>query len=165
MNEKEFRRLAAEGRVALDVARIPAEGERISGETGDILDLRSRYIRPAGGVEYDLSLSVAGGELLVRGRVKARLHADCSRCMRPFSFEVEVPGFAEMFEIPEDDCWIDITDALREAVILEIPPFPVHDPDCKGLCPQCGADLNEGPCSCRPAEGDSRWSALDGLEI
>ena len=51
----------------------------------------------------------------------------------------------------------------RDAVLLELPLAPLCRPDCAGLCPTCGADLNEGPCACPPAEGDPRWAALDAL--
>ena len=163
MNEKAFRRLEDEGRVLIDAARLDPEGETRTGETGDVLDLRSACLRPKGGIAYDLDIAPLGREILVRGSLRAVVEADCARCNRPFDLVVEVPDFAETFEMPRTDAGLDITDALREAVILESPAFPVHDPDCKGLCPKCGADLNDGPCACPPGTGDFRWSALDAL--
>lgn len=165
MNEKLFREMQDAGRVLVDVARMDEDGATLEGATGDILDLHSEYIRPLGGIAYSLEATPAGPELLVRGSLRATLEAECSRCNRTFSFDVSVDGFAESFELDPAAEFLDITDAIREAVILEIPAFPVHDPGCKGLCAQCGADLNDGPCGCAAKGSDSRWGALDGLGV
>jgi uncharacterized protein len=57
---------------------------------------------------------------------------------------------------------VDLAFALREELILAVPPFVECRPDCKGLCPRCGANLNDGPCDC-PPRSDPRWDALRGL--
>ena len=54
---------------------------------------------------------------------------------------------------------VDLRPAIREQWVLNVPAFAECRPDCKGICPTCGADLNAGPCSCGPAT-DSRWEAL-----
>jgi uncharacterized protein len=54
---------------------------------------------------------------------------------------------------------VDLRPALREEWLLAVPAFVQCREDCKGLCPRCGADLNQGPCGCAP-EIDSRWDAL-----
>ena len=53
---------------------------------------------------------------------------------------------------------------LIEQLQLNVPMKPLCRPDCKGLCPECGADLNEGACSCGEAKVDSRWAALAALK-
>jgi uncharacterized protein len=57
---------------------------------------------------------------------------------------------------------IDLGDAIREALILAMPEYPLCREDCRGLCPRCGADLNQGPCACPPVP-DPRWGALEAL--
>jgi uncharacterized protein len=52
---------------------------------------------------------------------------------------------------------------VREAVLLDLPLAPLCRPDCAGLCPECGADLNAGDCGHRPNATDPRWTALDDL--
>ncbi len=163
MNEKLFREAVESGRVAIDVARLGPDGAALSGETFEMSDLGSRFIRPKGGIRYDLEAVPMGGELLLRGSLSAVFEAECARCNRRFDLVVEVPEYAESFEIAEAEEWIDVTDSLREEILLEIPNFPVHDEDCKGLCPKCGADLNDGPCGCPRDGGDGRWSVLDAL--
>lgn len=58
---------------------------------------------------------------------------------------------------------INLENPLRELVVLGFPAYPLCDESCKGLCPQCGRDLNEGTCDCRPESTDPRWDALRGL--
>jgi uncharacterized protein len=58
---------------------------------------------------------------------------------------------------------LDLRPLVRDALLLELPLAPLCQPDCLGLCPRCGADLNTGPCSCVP-DRDPRWGALDVLQ-
>ncbi len=60
---------------------------------------------------------------------------------------------------------IDLTPAMREQILLSIPPSPVCREDCKGLCPSCGKDLNDGACGCDRTVVDPRWEALKGLQL
>jgi len=53
-----------------------------------------------------------------------------------------------------------LEEAVREQVLLALPLKMICREDCKGLCPQCGQNLNEGPCSCTAPNHDLRWSAL-----
>ena len=58
---------------------------------------------------------------------------------------------------------IDIAPALLQALLLELPMQPLCRPDCKGLCPDCGADLNQQPCTCNHQDIDIRFSKLQAL--
>jgi uncharacterized metal-binding protein YceD (DUF177 family) len=57
---------------------------------------------------------------------------------------------------------LDLRPLVRDALLLELPLAPLCREDCRGLCAQCGTDLNSGPCECEPAR-DPRWNALDAL--
>ena len=52
---------------------------------------------------------------------------------------------------------------VAEQVQLNLPTHPLCREDCRGLCPRCGANLNDGPCGCAEPPGDPRWAALAGL--
>lgn len=105
-------------------------------------------------------------ETLVRG--------ECRRCLTEvlvpiaesrgliFADDDETPEGDGCYHIPERTQVLDLTHVLREEVALAVPRFLECRPDCKGLCPRCGANLNEGPCACPPPE-DPRWDALRGL--
>ena len=60
---------------------------------------------------------------------------------------------------------IDLRPAVREQVLLSIPPSPVCREDCKGLCPNCGKDLNEGECGCDRVAVDPRWAGLKAIQL
>jgi len=68
----------------------------------------------------------------------------------------------EAYPLPERDREVDLMPGLREHVILAVPEFPLCSELCRGLCPRCGADLNQGPCGCE-APPDSRWAGLERL--
>jgi uncharacterized protein len=59
---------------------------------------------------------------------------------------------------------LELGQAVREEVVLAMNPYVVCDPECPGLCPQCGANLKEGPCGCEEDELDPRWDALRELK-
>jgi uncharacterized protein len=119
--------------------------------------------------------------LLVDGWVDLTLKLSCTRCLKDFeqpmhvTFEEQfyptidivtgmpLPPFdaEEIFPIDEHH-QMDLTEATRQRVLLALPMVTVCQEDCKGLCAQCGKDLNLGPCDCKP-EPDSRWYALEQL--
>lgn len=82
----------------------------------------------------------------------------------------EAPG--QEVELEEEDLGVlklgdeifDTDPVLEEQLQLNIPMKPVCDPECSGLCPACGADLNQGECSCDTSSVDQRWQALAGLK-
>ena len=119
---------------------------------------------------------------LLEGDARAQVSQQCARCLRPISFPVETT-FAEQYyamlsvdtgapmpEPPADakiighDFRIDLTPLIREEVILATPQAPLCRPDCKGLCPICGKDLNESPHE-HEADADDRWAALEQLRV
>jgi uncharacterized protein len=69
----------------------------------------------------------------------------------------------EAFELVGDQ--LDLTDVVREVVLLDVPSTPLCRPDCAGLCLTCGANLNDGSCGCVAAPADPRWAALEQLDI
>ena len=73
-----------------------------------------------------------------------------------------IPAAADEEIYPIDDDVIDLAPLVRDSVVLELPGAPLCREDCAGLCPQCGANLNEGPCGC-VAPRDPRWANLDVL--
>lgn len=134
-------------------------------------------IMPSGeGIRVTGRLSVAGsGRYYFSGHLSGRTQGECRRCLTPVESSVEADVhalFAEPGEHDDDpDVYptggkkrdeIDLIPALREQWLLEVPAFAECRPDCKGLCPTCGADLNAGACGCAPTI-DARWDALRKL--
>lgn len=154
-------------RLLIDVARLDRAGEDFSGTLDDaILELADdEFLHPFAGVRYDVSAQVLGSELLVRGTLAQDFETVCSRCGADFDFTVTVPDFTASFEVAEKTEFVDLTDEIRQCIILALPTYPVCRSDCRGVCPTCGKNLNEGSCGCADAVADSRWGALDALDL
>ncbi len=133
-------------------------------------------------VADDLTVNNLGGSvtltrtpqgLYAQGRLTATVDYECSRCLENFDQRVSA-RLAELYHFPPesappdalivtDDAHLDLTPVVREDFLLSIPMHALCRPDCKGLCPQCGANWNEGPCDCRDDTIDPRLAPLAKL--
>jgi uncharacterized protein len=112
----------------------------------------------------DLSVSCVfetiDSEILLHGRISGTVTLACGRCLEPYlqpiSLNISQAYPAELVEI-------DLDKELCELLILELPQKPLCREDCKGLCSQCGKNLNREQCTCTPVPADSRWDALQPL--
>ena len=114
------------------------------------------------------------GVRVMSGSIKTGLHGVCDRCAAEFSREVEYPIQAvlveELANEENEDEWVfplegesaDLQDIVRTVFVLNMESKLLCKPDCKGLCCQCGKNLNDGPCSCQK-EPDPRFAALRQL--
>jgi uncharacterized protein len=139
-----------------------------------------RVVEP---VELSMDVMKAGRDAFrVTGRLKTRLELECGRCVELFriplaaDFELQyVPatentGDSER-EIADDDLTVsfyrdgilDIGELLREQFQLALPMKPLCSDGCRGLCPECGANLNRTECGCAPKWEDPRLAPLKGL--
>ena len=118
----------------------------------------------------------------VTGRVQSRLQMECGRCLEPFEIAVDSPfelryvpeatnTGTEEREVAEDDLTtayyrnetLDLGELIHEQFVLALPMKPLCVEACKGLCPECGTNLNNGACDCKPAWKDPRLAALQGI--
>jgi uncharacterized protein len=126
---------------------------------------------PAGSdVTVDLELESLTDGVVVTGRLGAPWVGRCRRCLGPAQGRIEVE-VRELYQPhpTTDDAYplegdvLDLEPLVRESLMLELPIAPVCRPDCQGLCPVCGTDLNVGACDCDRTAADPRWAALDAL--
>jgi len=136
-------------------------------------DLGVEDERITGDVSVDLTATSTVDGVTVRGTVSLPWRTACRRCL------VDVTGVAtaevdetyhdqpdprgDGFELVGDQ--IDLAGAVREYVVLELPHDQLCREACAGICPLCGADLNDGPCDCDTSVRDERWAALDALRL
>jgi len=111
--------------------------------------------------------------LVVQGRFSADTLLECVRCLKEFTYPLNWE-FTELYAfnkksvsesgilLPED-AHIDLAPLLREYALLEIPISPLHDPNCKGLCVECGQDLNIIDCGHSQEHDDSPFADLKKL--
>jgi uncharacterized protein len=149
------------------VARIPEEGSHYEGnDPGSIMEVEDDpLIKAFDDVGYKLYAQQVSGELVVRGTLAAGVEMRCARCSEFFSTTVTVSDFLRAYPAPEGTDSVDVTADLREEILLHIPGFAVCSEACRGVCSQCGANLNEGSCACEKDDGPDPWSALDGLNL
>lgn len=111
--------------------------------------------------------------LLVQFRGQAHTTVECVRCLESFVQTLH-PEFVEMFTFPShadestelilpDDLNIDLYPLVREYLFLDVPIAPVCQDDCRGLCPVCGANLNETTCDHGESPVDPRLAVLKTL--
>ncbi len=105
--------------------------------------------------------------VFVSGALRSTLRAICSRCLRPFDYPVKQQLEEEYLSKAEEgsfavNAWgeIDLSEAVRQYILLAVPMKPLCRPDCAGLCPGCGRDLNSGPCECRRDDIAPRMALL-----
>jgi uncharacterized protein len=127
--------------------------------------------RPAGPLHVSGRLSAAGsGRFYWHGRLDGTVALECRRCLRDTTAAVHDEVhlvFAEAGDPDDPDVYsidpaapeLDLRPAVREQWVLDAPAYALCRPDCKGLCPTCGTDLNAGDCDCAPV-AQSRWDAL-----
>lgn len=119
------------------------------------------------------------------GEVTATLDLSCSRCLKQFEMGIKedvmavfmprasMSAVVDEVEVTQEDVDVQLYDEdeldlfgpAHDQVALAVPMRPLCAESCKGLCPRCGHDLNEGPCGCAEPVGDSRFAALKKLKF
>jgi uncharacterized protein len=117
-------------------------------------------------------LAVAGpDQYFWRGELQTRVRGECRRCLAPVEASVAAPLGVLFTTDPQTDdpsAWViapramelDLRPTIREELILSAPAYLLCRDDCRGLCPGCGQDLNQGSCTCPPSR-DPRWGPLE----
>lgn len=131
-----------------------------------------------GPIQLDITLERLGSQVHVWGSINMSVSAQCSRCLDPVFANVSAP--VEVYLVPErggdfdeeDEGYetysgdeLDLAEHLRGQVALHYPVRFLCLPDCRGLCPACGANLNIESCSCAAKKFDSRWEKLKSLKF
>jgi uncharacterized protein len=177
----------------LDIQNLPQEGRTLTyrkkvesfpvlrslSDDGECRFLDSLFIE----------LTVVPERRLIRvdGFIRTRIQQTCSRCLADFQSDLErrftlrfSPGAEETpardqnpeLELTEEHVGltlfsgetIDFSDSVQEQVVLALPYKPLCSPECKGLCPHCGTDLNTGACTCAQDRSQSPFAVLGNLD-
>jgi len=147
--------------------------ELFSNYQGDGLDVRTP-------VEVKLRFIKFGQDYNIRGTIRTTVLSECSRCLSEFDIPIEAtfnniytqtPAENEDTEVDIGEVdletsvlsegQINLVELVYEQLILQLPIKPLCRDECKGLCPQCGQDLNVEQCGCSQQDGDPRFSLLE----
>ncbi|KKL73551.1 hypothetical protein LCGC14_2073730 [marine sediment metagenome] len=129
-------------------------------------------------VELDLNLRRLAGEVFISGGAETSLPLECSRCLKGFLRKLELRldlaysrdsgDLVEGHEVTAEEVdagtfageELDIGEIVAEQLVLSVPMKPLCSEGCKGICPKCGADLNEKGCGCETGSIDPRFQVL-----
>ena len=121
-------------------------------------------------IDVELHIESVQGGLVVQGETACSTTMLCRRCLREVSADIHVVIDEIYRSVPDNpDAYVlegeqvDLMPMVRETMLLGLPDAPLCKPDCPGLCPQCGADMQSDPCQCQAQRTDERWSVLDQL--
>jgi uncharacterized protein len=132
-----------------------------------------RYLPVPHEVPAELTITRASTGTVFELRFRVRLHGPCYRCLEDAVLELPISAREYQATNPEseemrtpylEDDRLDLSAWARDALALELPDKILCKPDCAGLCPVCGKNLNDEPHDHGEPEPDSRWSALAELK-
>lgn len=159
------------------ISDIPDEGLDVDLEK----KLEAEEFRLLSPVKAHLELTKSHSEIIVSGSLNAELEFECSRCLKKYEHVMDVPVNVVYHPVKElgddrhglkDDEMdmgfyqgdeLDLEELLMEQVLLNIQMKPLCDENCRGICSQCGTNLNTGTCSCETKKIDSRLEVLKKL--
>lgn len=120
--------------------------------------------------------------ILVSGKLETTDRVVCSRCLEEFNYPLTLdieeeyfltrdaasglplpPPTEDSVFVIDENYLLDLSEAMRQYMLLVLPMKPICQQDCAGLCPYCGRNLNYEPCDCTPIRPDSPWAQLQGL--
>lgn len=147
------------------------------------IDLESSDTRLASRVKARGTVERHAAWFGVSGQIRGDIEIDCSRCLEPVKRPLSIP-FAVRFIRAETEAdaresevdlsdlnsseiegdMLDLTEVIREQILLDLPEQVFCKEDCQGLCPKCGSNRNLIDCKCEESEIDPRWDALKDLK-
>jgi len=154
-------------------------------DEGLVVDLAEKVALDEAGqtadVRVHLDVSKTGPEVIISGALLAGLQLQCSRCLKDYRTELDIPisvvyhpagerASSDRRELKGDEMdlgfykdEIDLEELFREQILLNTQMKPLCDENCKGICPQCGTDLNVSACGCVRQQTDPRLEVLRKL--
>jgi uncharacterized protein len=162
----------------INVSEIPPEGLEIvlTKEAG------IGSVKAVSPCHIALRLSKSGSEVNISGEVGCKVELQCSRCLNVFQYDIHSAVdvmFRPATQIDKEGCFelhkedldiafyknniLDIDDIANEQLALNIPMKPLCSAECRGICPDCGADMNKNQCECKGRNIDERFKVLERL--
>jgi len=140
--------------------QIPAEGLHLEGEeSAGILELNDPSVYPLGPIRWALDIGLSDGGLFATGKLALDVEFECVSCLRRFTYLLRVDDFATQIELTGPET-VDLTDQMREDILLALPPYPHCDWNGQNVCKGAARESTE------ESLGDSHtWDELDKLKF
>lgn len=149
------------------VRNLPPDGIRVEGEVFarelEIdADDRTSFPRP---MRLAVHVMPVHGALVADGRITLELRCRCDRCLTYYTQELPPVAVSHQYMDFQGDV-LDLTEDIRDDIVLSFPQRNLCRAECRGLCPECGQNLNVEDCGCRQESRDEpSWQALDKLGL
>jgi uncharacterized protein len=153
--------------IKLNILKLTSDEKSFEGlEDSSLLDIENtEYIKCSNDIKYSLMASLVNNGVLVRGSVETDIICKCGLCLNNYTFNLKNDTICHFYEKPNKN-EIDLTDDIREDILISFPVKFRCSENCKGLCTECGQNLNEDECSCSEnSENENLWSELDKLNL
>lgn len=154
--------------IKLSLSRLEKEKITLDGSFDEgFLDLgNDDFISVKSFVNYNFEAELHASGIVIRGSASVRIGGECGRCLTPVEQDVETDFTIFIDELGSAD-EVDVSEEIREELLLAFPANILCADDCKGLCPECGANLNKKECSCTQSaqSAPSPWDKLDELDV
>lgn len=111
------------------------------------LDLETDSVKFSAPLKIRAEVSRITNAITANLKLRGTMHLSCSRCLNEFDLDLE-KDLRLNYPVDKSQSALDLGPDIRQEIILDYPMKPLCRPDCKGLCPRCGNNLNEGGCSC-----------------
>jgi len=142
--------------------QIPEDGLHLEGEEpAAILELEDPLLKARGPVRWALDIGLSDGGLFATGKLAVDLDAHCVACLKKFTYPVRVENFATQVELHGPET-VDLTDQMREDILLALPPYPHCDWNGRSVCKGATRKTNESPAS---HDESHTWDELDKLKF
>lgn len=133
--------------------QIPAA--ELDVETAD----HPRLVKP---VDVQVHAEIQDDEVFAQIGAEARVQLPCARCLEPFETTLSLQCEATA---PITQDYLDVTEEVRQQLLLALPPQPLCRDNCKGICASCGKNLNKGACACHKGQAPSTFDVLKNLKL
>ncbi|MFH0913561.1 MAG: DUF177 domain-containing protein [Candidatus Omnitrophota bacterium] len=132
----------------IDINRIPLEGLILDEVINPAkLELDTETVKFYQPLKARAEVSRITNAVTATLTLDGAMYLSCSRCLEEFEVDLK-KNFRLNYQADNSQSTIDLDQDIKEEIILDYPIKPLCKPDCKGLCPKCGKNLNEGGCSC-----------------
>jgi len=152
----------------LETHNLSLKGELPAGELD--IDTQDEVIHVTQPLHYDFEVQKLDEGLLLRGELRLMLDCQCVRCLKPFQYQFAIENWTCHVPLDGEDAApivndsVDLTPNIREDILLEFPPHPVCDPECRGLKrPNSGKAKKSG--AGQRGRDSSAWAVLDKLKL
>ncbi|MCP4650749.1 MAG: DUF177 domain-containing protein [PVC group bacterium] len=144
----------------VNIHEIPKEGLSLQEvKSGEELDLERTDLEFNKPVQIEAEITLERDNVQIDIKVESQLRFTCNRCLE--DHEQQVKKNIDLIKPAQEESVIDITQIVREEIILDYPVKLLCSPECKGLCAKCGKNLNETSCDCKQNENVFRGINID----